>query len=115
MLGWWIVISAPDPQRPDRPTADTRGSVVLAKWEAGLGGLDWLSGLVEAGKAEQLSHNGYPNRYTARAGDVLPLLAGGTVPDTGWGAAHRPRDLYADRMAVCPPDRSLTIEAWDQS
>lgn len=32
------------------------------------------SKLAEEGRATKLSGNGYPNRYTARVGDVLPLL-----------------------------------------
>ncbi len=39
----------------------------------------WIEHLTEAGKAIKLAGGGYPNRYTARAGDVLPLIEGGGI------------------------------------
>ncbi|MFB8236599.1 hypothetical protein ACFC58_08600 [Kitasatospora purpeofusca] len=107
MLGWWFVVTV--------PAAGDGEDVVLAKWETGIGGLDWIAGLVAAGRAEQLGFDGYPLRYTARADDVLPLLADGSVPDAGPGAEFRPRELYPDRIAACPADALLTVDAWDQS
>ncbi|MER7703969.1 hypothetical protein ABTX81_13825 [Kitasatospora sp. NPDC097605] len=103
MLGWWFVVTAP-------AVGEGEGEV-LAKWETGLGGLDWIAGLAGAGRAEQLRFDGYPLRYTVRAGDVLPLLADGSVFDTG----HRPHELDPERIAACPPDALLTVDAWDQS
>ena len=79
MIGWWIVVAAQTPEERDDPAADRRAAI-LATWEIGLGGLDWLHTLVDAGKAEQSSFSGYPNRYTAKAGEVLPLLADGPPP-----------------------------------
>ncbi|MFF8770421.1 hypothetical protein [Kitasatospora sp. NPDC015120] len=107
MLGWWFVVTAP-------AEGEAEGEV-LAKWETGLGGLDWIADLAAAGRADQLRFDGYPLRYTARAGDVLPLLADGSAFDTGAGAGHRPRELHAGRIAACPPDALLTVDAWDQS
>ncbi len=106
MLGWWFVVTV--------PVAGDGEDVVLAKWETGIGGLDWIAGLVAAGRAEQSGFNGYPHRYTARAGEVLPLLADGSVFGV-FGAGIRPRELYPDRIAGCPADALLTVEAWDQS
>ncbi|WP_424892239.1 hypothetical protein [Streptomyces sp. XH2] len=112
MLGWSIHISA---QTPEEADSDTTGQTDLARWTAGLPGLDWITELVKAGKAEQLSNSGYPCRYTARAGDVLPLLAGGTPSHV------RPQDtvsgvwMNSERIAACPADQVLTIDAWDQS
>ena len=48
MIGWWIVVAAQTPQQRD--SAIDRKEVILATWEAGLGGLDWLQALVDAGK-----------------------------------------------------------------
>ncbi|MFE7562028.1 hypothetical protein [Kitasatospora sp. NPDC057500] len=107
MLGWWFVVKGP-------AVGDGEGEV-LAKWETGLGGLHWIAALASAGRAEQLRFDGYPLRYTARAGDVLPLLADGSVFEGGPGADHRPRELDAGRIAACPPDALLTVDAWDQS
>ncbi|MFE7190215.1 hypothetical protein [Kitasatospora sp. NPDC057541] len=103
MLGWWFVVTAP-------AVGDGAGEV-LAKWETGLGGLDWIAALAAAGRAEQLRFDGYPLRYAVRAEEVLPLLADGSV----FGAGHRPRELHAETVAGCPPDALLTVDAWDQS
>ncbi|MEV4505391.1 hypothetical protein [Streptomyces klenkii] len=108
MLGWSIHISA---RTPEEAAADTTGHAALAHWTASLSGVNWVTELVKAGKAEQLSYSGYPCRYTARASDVLPLLAGGTPPHA------RPSGVWmnAERIAACPADQILTIDAWDQS
>nr|BEK70234.1 hypothetical protein KPHV_74610 [Kitasatospora purpeofusca] len=103
MLGWWFVVTV--------PAAGDGEDVVLAKWETGIGGLDWIAGLVAAGRAEQLRFDGYPHRYTARAGEVLPLLVDGSV----FGAGIRRRELYPDLIAACPAEALLTVDAWDQS
>lgn len=42
-------------------------------------GIRWIEHLTEAGKASKLAGGGYPNRYTARAGDVLPLIENGGI------------------------------------
>ncbi|MFE6868701.1 hypothetical protein ACFVFS_19335 [Kitasatospora sp. NPDC057692] len=103
MLGWWFVVTAP-------AEGDGEGEV-LAKWETGLGGLDWIAALAAAGRAEQLRFDGYPLRYTVRAAEVLPLLADGSV----FGAGHQPHEVHFERVAGCPPEAVLTVDAWDQS
>lgn len=124
MIGWWIVIAAQTPEEYDRVTNDP-AATVLATWETGLGGIAWLRNLTEEGKAAQLSTGGYPNRYTAKAGDVLPLLADG--PPAHAGPTVIGEDyvmpshwignviMHPGKIAACPPDQLLTIEAWDQS
>ncbi|MFC5663758.1 hypothetical protein ACFP3U_12270 [Kitasatospora misakiensis] len=103
MLGWWFVVRA--------PVGEEGEGVVLAKWETGLRGRDWIEALVAAGRAQQLQFDGYPCRYTARAGEVLPLLADGSMPGADW----RLGELHPARIAACPPDALLTVIAWDQS
>ncbi|HHK7934327.1 MAG: hypothetical protein PHS77_12250 [Gallionellaceae bacterium] len=109
MLGWWIVVSEGQPDGVMIDKANT-----LASWEAGLSGLRWLNDLVADGKARKLRSDGYPNRYEARAADVWPLL------DEVTGRidfSHKLFKLQIDRqrLAACPPDLVLTIDAWDQS
>lgn len=123
MIGWWIVVAAQTPEERDQ-AIDTK-LAVLANWEVGPGGIDWLHQLVKAGRASQLSFSGYPNRFTVQAGDVLPLLAGG--PPEHRGPAIIGDDyvmpanwkgnviFHQDKIAACPPDQVLTIDAWDQS
>lgn len=68
MLGWRIVISAELP-------GTSGGALVLASWDTGWGGTDWLHQLVDAGKATQRTFDGYSNRFTVKALEVLPWLA----------------------------------------
>lgn len=122
MLGWFIIIST---QTPEERDAGSDPEQNLATWEAGLFGADWLKNLVSHGKALQLSFSGYPMRYTAAAGDVLPLIAAGPpthksplvigddyVQPPGWSGNA---NIQHARIASCRPDQMLTIDAWDQS
>lgn len=123
MIGWWIVIAAQTPEEHDQAT--DRKAAVLANWETGPGGIEWLHRLVEAGKATQLSNSSYPNRYTAVAADILPLIVDGPPAHSGpvvigddYVIPANWKDniiLHTDKIAACSPDRVLTIEAWDQS
>lgn len=123
MIGWWIVIAAQTPEERDR-VVDSE-AMVLANWEVGPGGIDWLHQLVKAGKARRLSFSGYPNRFVAQAGHILPLLAGGTPAHRGPAIIGddyvMPANwkgnviFHQDKIAACPPDQLLTIDAWDLS
>jgi hypothetical protein len=122
MIGWWIVIAAQTPEERDAPHSDHKAAV-LATWETSVGGIDWVTKLIQEGKATQLSRSGYPNRYTANACDVVPMLVKG-IPDhddmtiigddyvmpAGWKG-----NITMHRDTACPPDQVLTIEFWDQS
>jgi hypothetical protein len=121
MIGWWIVIAQETPD--ERDANPDKLSTVLASWESSLGGLDWLDKLAELGKAAQLRKGGYPNRYTAFAQDVLPLIANGPpkhddidiigddyVMPNGWSGNLT---MHSEKIAKCAPDQLLTIDAWD--
>ena len=107
MIGWWVVIAAQTPE--ERDAATDRKAAILAQWDDGVSGIRWLERLAEEGKATKLRGNGYPNRYTARAGDVLPLLE--QVKPT---RRHSNIEMHAERIADCLPEQVLTIDAWDQ-
>lgn len=131
MIGWWIVVSTQSPEERDRADQDARRAAILAQWETGAEGIRWIEHLAEAGKATKLAGGGYPSRYTARAGDVLPLIQGGGIQppkdgvwifgiDEGEEYAQPPGwmgkvEVHSDRVAACPADQVLTIDAWDQS
>lgn len=71
------------PEERDAPNSEHK-TAVLATWETSVGGIDWATKLIQEGKATQLSRSGYPNRYTANAGDVVPILVKG-IPDHDQG------------------------------
>jgi hypothetical protein len=130
MLGWWTVVTAKTPQQLELVVNDK--SAILATWEAGVGGTAWIEELVKAGKAHVYRlQGGYPNRYSASACDVLPLIADGPPPhiapamlawhDEANQAVLIPANyqgnvtLHRDQIAACDPDQVLTIDTWDQS
>ncbi len=97
----------------------------LAVWQTGVGGLDWIDDLVKEKKAVELSGNGYPTSYTARAEYVIPHLAG-EIPEARavWG--YDPGDILMPGwegkttkdsavLTACRPDEWLLIVAWDES
>lgn len=119
MLGWLVIVSTCLPEE------DVLADNIIARWEVGPGGIDWIEKLVESGKADQRSFSGYPNRYIARAGDVLPLLTENPPAHTGpaifgddyvlpanWRGQVT---MYPERIKGCADDSVLTIDAWDQS
>jgi hypothetical protein len=132
MIGWWIVVSTHSPEERDRADQEARRAAILAQWETGADGIRWIEQLTDAGKAAKLAGGGYPNRYTARAGDVLPLIDGGGIQppkdgvwifgiDEGEEYAQPPGwmgkvEVHAEsRVVACLADQVLTIDAWDQS
>jgi hypothetical protein len=113
MSGWMIMIEAQTPEKQYTDMA-SRKALMLAHWETSWNGLKWLNELLAEGKATELSLNAYyPNRYTARASDVLPILGQGVpdIPEHGyWKDAAV---INHDKMAACPLDQILLIEVWD--
>jgi hypothetical protein len=110
MLGWSVLVDARTPE--ERDETDDESSHLLAKWEARVSGLDFLDVLVRQGKAKKLLSGGYPERYTVKASDFLPLIA---KRPPGTMGPHSDVNLYPDRIAACSPDQVLTIDAWDLS
>jgi hypothetical protein len=113
MIGWWIYVTT--------QSSGKEHAATLAQWEVGWDGLAWIEQLVEAGKATILSKGGYPNSYTARAGDVLPFIKSASVkPPVVFGIDDHlswmgKMEINADRMAACPDDSLLLIIAYDLS
>lgn len=99
MLGWQIIVR--------KESAENS----LASWTSGLGGTDWLDKLVKDNKAKDLGGNGYPNNYSVKASEILPLLTTESI-NSGGGANVR---LKIDQIINCSVDENLIIEAWDQS
>lgn len=124
-LGWHISVYR---QQNDGSAAALFGAARgtrLAVWQTGLGGLDWLDGLVQRQQAIDLGGNGYPNEYTAMAAHIVPQLrAGPPAANTVWtydaGDVITPQWLGKtttdpEMMDACRPDEWLLIRAWDES
>lgn len=130
MLGWWITVFS---------DADRQEQHLIALWECGIGGADWLDELCQAGHAEQTENNGgYPNVYQTRAKHIAPWLLDGKISPQG-DAPHRnfmpvfmetdegetvlmqsydyrPLELRRPEI-LCdlPPEAVLTIQVFDLS
>ena len=131
MIGWWIIVSTQSPEERDNADRDSNRAAILAQWEVGASGIRWLADLVTSGKALQLTAGAYPNRYTARAADVLPLIKGAGIdpPKDGvwvFGVDKGEKngqfsnwpsklEVYKERILACKIDQVLTIDAWDLS
>lgn len=116
MLGWWFIVRVQTPS--EWMTSPDRDKYLLATWDTGLSGLDWIENLVANGVAEKLFGTGYPNRYQLRAEPVLQRLhdrmqaaATGNSAPGSW----RNATFVAEVISTCPPDAILVVEAWDQS
>lgn len=71
MLGWWIsVFSDADRQEPH----------LIASWECGVSGVDWLDELCKEGRAAQTENKGgYPDVYQTQVRHVFPWLLDGKI------------------------------------
>lgn len=109
MLGWWLTLltqESTNEQIHDKST-------LIATWETGLGGLEWLSPLRAQGSALQLSHNGYPNSYRIQAGALKALFSQNPPPSRSGPSVWQ--QFYPERLNACRDDQWLWLEAWDQS
>ena len=97
---------------------------MLAVWQTGLRGLEWIDDLVKVADAIYLGGNGGPSQYTARARHLLPALS--PVPPHSrdvW--LHDHDDILTDRwigktfidpqaIDECSADEWLLVVAWDE-
>lgn len=125
MLGWLITVyrqldGGDSPAQPQ-----SAKGVRIAIWQAGLYGLQWLDELTKSGKAVSLGGNGYPLRYTAPAGSLLPVVLDKPpwVHDVwSFEVTDILLDNWLGKTAVdravaeqCHPAEWLLVEAWDES
>ena len=93
MLGWFVCIYRQAISKTLPATNMRQDEGLLAKWQTGLYGLDWLNKLVEEGKAlEVATNNGYPIRYTATAKHFIPYIVDN--PPTRGKIGLQTREMY---------------------
>lgn len=128
MLGWMISVY-------DHITSDPRDHRRLdkercvAQWQASLGGVRWMDGMVERSEALLFSSVGYPEIYVTSALNIKNALRfgipkGKSPPVIGidpgdeyylpanWVGDKR---LNMERLQAIPDARLMTVEAWDLS
>jgi len=121
MLGWQIYISTEKNMNEDASIAAS-----FASWITGLGGDQWIKDLVTANKAQRLKDScGYPNYYTAKAQDIIPLITKDLPQYNGFfvigedyvlnGKKNWDIKLDKARLATITPNKLLYIETWDES
>jgi hypothetical protein len=117
MLGWEFFVTREADQKTSRP--------LLASWQTGLGGTDWIDDLVAKGVATNLGGNGYPMRYAIPAGALGAVLQLGAPKHAGppvigddcflpseWTGRVK---IDIDRIRSLGASDVLIVEAWDQS
>jgi hypothetical protein len=125
MLGWHISIYRQTDEGKSPATFESPEGSRLAVWQAGVGGLDWLSKLIDEGKAISLGGSGYPYRFTATAAHLIPhfiesppqahdkwLLGAGDIVTDNWEGKTV---IDGNAATQCRPDEWLLVEAWDES
>jgi hypothetical protein len=126
MLGWLVCIYRQTNSGTLPATNTQQDEGLIAKWQTGLGGLDWLNQLVNEGKAiEVAGNNGYPIRYTATSKYIIPYIVDNPpnamenwIADEGdvllpsWTGRTEINKIEIDK---CRPDEWLLIETWDES
>jgi len=126
MIGWDISVYRLTDGGQHPATEKSSKGIWIASWEAELEGTDWLENLVRQGKAFGQFHGGYPDSYTARAIDILPVLRSGPPEWRSYTSlqeflATPPEYHYwkggfaAAAADACRPDEWLLIEVWDES
>jgi hypothetical protein len=105
--------------------AESAEGSLVAVWQTGVEGLDWLRKLVTEGKVVDLGGNGYPSRFTATAEYLIPRIVDGPPGARDqWllGAGDIVTDKWVGKTVVdgavaaqCAADEWLIVKVWDES
>ena len=119
MLGWEVYIRRKNESESNDPRDD------IAKWNTSVYGLYWIDDLVNTGDAINLGGNGYPNRYSIKAGLFRSILNKGipshnSRPIIGEdyylpAGYNSPLQVNNDILNKCPDYEELIVTAWDLS
>jgi hypothetical protein len=125
MLGWHITVFRQAAGGDSPASFEAATGATLAVWQTGVGGLNWLDGLVEKGLAISLGGNGYPTEYTARLEHIkATILNGPPLARETW--VFQVGDILTDKwlgkatvdhkaLCQCTAEEWVLIQAWDES
>jgi hypothetical protein len=102
-----------------------RGENLIAAWQTGLSGTDWLKALSREAKAVDMGGNGYLDRWVLSVEGIRLALANGipsvksriVLGDDDQPQTHEATFKVSDRdfLANLKPEELLDVEVWDQS
>lgn len=125
MLGWNIGVYRQTENVTLPATVISQVGVRLAVWQTGFEGVDWIDKLVKENKVIDLGGNGYPNRYTVTANNIIPFIKNNPpLAKDVWSSDEG--DILTEKwegktvldqseIEKCPPDEWLIVDAWDES
>ena len=125
MLGWNISVHRQANAGGQPAKAGIDRANVLAVWQSGLRGLEWIDALVKTADAIYLGGNGGPSQYTVLTKHLIPAISP-SPPYARDVWLHDPDDIltdkwigktFIDQRAIdeCSPDEWLLVVAWDES
>lgn len=125
MLGWCILVFASadgTPAEVDPVKGRLRDETYylrVALWEEGVGGIQFLLDMVDAGLADHVvTSGGYPEVFATNAGALTDSLKSFYGPDE-WPRSRfrRPAEDQENRRSLSglAPERPVLVEVWDES
>lgn len=125
MLGWRISVYRQRDGGFAPATNDSQRAGLLATWQTGPDGLDWLNALAASEQAISLCGGGYPTRYTARSEFLIePITSGPPKAYASWvlgldavALPGWPGKTVMDHAVIddCRRGEWLLVVAWDES
>jgi len=127
VIGWMFRVNRKRIDLFTPATSTTWNGPLLAAWQTGSAGMDWIEALLRESHGQTVWNNyGYPNRYTAQAKYICPVLLAGPphardIWVVGEGdivagpMSHRRSRFDRDAIQACAMDEWLAIEVWDES
>lgn len=105
---------------------------IVANWEVGHEGPDWIMALAKQGQARQLRSDWFPSRFVVSAGVVQsldlwdwvrlhqeqgvmaePTHADGQPKQQSWYGRLQVRQFHPERLRDSAPDAVWTVDVWD--
>ncbi|RZI58579.1 MAG: hypothetical protein EOP14_04810 [Pseudomonas sp.] len=124
---WQFTVTKIPPKTNFLKSKEEVEEFLLATWETSLGGVNWLTAFVDAGKSTlDKSGGNHSWRFVAEASTILPVItAGHPEYQKTWICSNDQKEVSTDflsfseklqlwplNIAKCLPRDRLTIDAW---